>query len=91
MKCIHIEPFLSIPWLPKCFSDLPSFIIRKTSQSMASKGEVRRVEFRTIDGTMLRGDLYSAGKDNAPAIVMTQGVRRIGAPSEIWSLLTMPS
>lgn len=49
--------------------------IDSTSQSMASKRNVQRVEFKTIDGTVLRGDLYAVENDNAPMIVMTQGVR----------------
>ena len=44
---------------------------------MTSKEQVRRVEFKTIDGTTLRGDLYSVESDNAAIIVMTQGVRPI--------------
>ena len=32
-----------------------------------------RVEFPARDGTMLRGDLYQAGNNNAPVVVMTAG------------------
>ena len=33
-----------------------------------------RVEFRTLDGTVLRGDFFKADRDGAPVIVMTQGL-----------------
>lgn len=36
----------------------------------------KRVEFRTVDGVTLRGDLYMPNKNNkVPIVVMTQGVR----------------
>lgn len=33
-----------------------------------------RVEFSTYDGTHLRGNLYRARTENAPIVVMTQGL-----------------
>jgi hypothetical protein len=33
-----------------------------------------RVSFKTIDGTTLKGDYFPLEKDNAPIIIMTQGV-----------------
>jgi hypothetical protein len=33
-----------------------------------------RTEFRTVDGTILRGDFYPAEQKGAPLVVMTQGV-----------------
>jgi hypothetical protein len=35
----------------------------------------KRVEFRTADGILLRGDYYPVEINNAPIIIMTQGVR----------------
>ena len=34
----------------------------------------RGVEFKTYDGTTLRGDLYEVPRQNAPIIIMSQGV-----------------
>lgn len=34
-----------------------------------------RVQFLTVDGVLLRGDLFAVeGIENGPAVVMTQGV-----------------
>ncbi|KAJ9609342.1 hypothetical protein H2200_005669 [Cladophialophora chaetospira] len=33
-----------------------------------------RVEFRTYDGIILRGDYFPAGVENAPVVIMTQGL-----------------
>jgi hypothetical protein len=35
-----------------------------------------RVEFKTQDGTTLRGNLTLTGVPNAPAVIMIAGVRR---------------
>jgi hypothetical protein len=34
-----------------------------------------RVEFRTFDGVLLRGDYFPVDYENAPMVIMTQGVR----------------
>ena len=44
---------------------------------------VRRVEFSTFDGTILRGKLYLPDKEHAPAIVMAVGV---STTSQSWAL-----
>lgn len=36
-----------------------------------------RVEFKTQDGTTLRGNLTLAGVPNAPAVIMIAGVRQL--------------
>jgi hypothetical protein len=33
-----------------------------------------RVEFRTYDGALLRGDYFPADVEHAPIIILTQGV-----------------
>src|ERR1700760_3529065 len=47
------------------------FLSFRKTKKMNSK----RVEFRTADGVMLRGDYYPVEIQNAPVIIMTQGVR----------------
>ena len=46
----------------------------KSNIKNISKMSSQRVEFRTFDGTILRGDLFKAKENDAPIIVMTQGV-----------------
>lgn len=36
-----------------------------------------RVEFKTQDGTILRGNLTLTGAPNAPAVIMIAGVRQL--------------
>jgi hypothetical protein len=43
---------------------------------MADKKISQRVEFKTVDGVILRGDYYAVDSKKAPIVVMTQGVGR---------------
>jgi len=36
----------------------------------------KRVEFRTTDGTTLRGDFFQAKGDERPMVIITAGLRR---------------
>lgn len=56
---------------------------------MASQHGPERVEFYTVDGTVLRGDLYAVNNSNAPIVVMTQGV--CGIPIHSLTVLTLSS
>ena len=44
-----------------------------------------RVEFRTYDGVLLRGNYFPALAENSPLVILTQGVSGIREHHEIYT------